>query len=169
MGAKMLKKITLVVFFSLLAAGCGSIRPGSINARDDLRLRREAATVANQIQNDSLDFAIKRQSFLGGESALRGTDTGLTRPGLIINRYNNRKVKFEIVRDGRIVAAYTLGGSGQGPFEQNARLPIGRYAVNFYDFTVKGQYLTRTESLEVTNQANQFGPDGTAHHFIIQN
>jgi hypothetical protein len=162
----------LVVLSASFISSCGGLRISSINARDDSALETEVEynTLSQQsygvdVDSKKLDYEIKKQSYdLESGGYVQEEATGW-KEGIIKNRYDQRQVRFDVLRGGELVSSYVLEGRQAAVID---KLPLGRYTVRYYEYTVKGEYLENTWALNVTNKANR-SYQGQKYFFFISN
>lgn len=162
----------LAVVIAGLLSSCGSLRPSSINTRDDNALETETEydklgvrSTTLDVDNKALDNTIKEQSFNLESGGYANSNATGWKEGIVKNRYDGRQVRFDVVRGKSLVSSYILQG-GQAAIID--RLPIGKYKVNYYEYTVKGEYLENSTNLDVTNKANR-SYQGQKYFWVITN
>lgn len=166
----------LAVLLASLITSCGSLRISSINARDDSALETEVEynTLSQQsygvdVDSKKLDYEIKKQSY-DIQTKAYNTDAptaGIVQ-GLLVNRYNQRQVRWVILRSPN--DPITAVDEVLGPETKTvANAPIGDYIVQYYEYEVMaGETLKFTKRLHIGNQQNK-GYLGAKYFFVLTN
>lgn len=159
----------LMVLITGLLNSCGSIRPGSINHRDSVRIDAEdnyfqqgARSRTLSVDNQNLDYDHKKQSYkVLDETYGQPTPNGGMVGGIAINDWSQHKIRFFIpndILDETVGPGQTIG----------IDLPIGDYTLTCYDMSsIKDVVVLSEKRLSVTNRKNK-GYLGTKYYFVLQ-
>ncbi len=169
----------LALTLSVVLFGCGELTPSFQNEKAKIKLGHLQLGLESHdlnVQQQQLDLEVEQQLFniQGGGYAKDNGATGW-KVGLIKNRWLNRVIHVEFLSagTGKLIASHDIGDAEKrngGPWSLRISLPMGKYQVVFYEYTVNNrlEIKGKNQTLEVTNLANRYD-NGVPYYFVVSN
>ena len=169
----------LALTLSAVLFGCGALRPASMNEKDDIEIGHRRLGLESHdlnVQQQQLGLEVEQQLFnIQGGGYAKDNGAAGWKVGLIKNRWLNRVIHVEFLSagTGKLIASHDIGDAEKrngGPWSLRISLPMGKYQVVFYEYTVNNrlEIKGKNQTLEVTNLANRYD-NGVPYYFVVSN